>query len=71
MTIEQLLEEAARFAAFAVREADRDRIDNERIMRYCAISQANALTAQAMILASMRTKQDLPALRIFGEVDTS
>ena len=53
MTINELLTEATRFASYAVREADRDRSDHERIMRYTAIAQACAQTAQAMILRQM------------------
>ena len=58
MTIEELLAEAARFAAYAVREADRDRIEHDRIMRYTAIAQACAQTARAMMLDDLRKSGD-------------
>ena len=58
MTIEELLAEAARFAAYAVSEADRPRVDHDRIMRYTAIAQACAQTARAMMLEDLRKSGD-------------
>ena len=49
MTIDELIGEAERFASYAVREADRDRVDHDRIMRYTAIAQSCAMTAGAMV----------------------
>ena len=58
MTIEELLAEAARFAAYAARGADRDRIDHDRIMVDAAIAQACAQTARAMMLEDLRKSAD-------------
>jgi len=58
MAIDELLAEANRFCAYAVREADRDRIDHDRIMHYTAIAQACAQTARAMMLDDLRKDGD-------------
>lgn len=66
MTIDELIGEADRFASYAVREADRDRIEHDRIMRYTAISQACAQTVQATIMAQLARTAGLDtAIRVF------
>lgn len=54
-TLEDLLNTARIYCAFADRETGRDRGSLEKAAQYAAVAQAHAATAQAMILAQTIT----------------